>query len=230
MKERDLVRCVRLFALVGVLGTSLPGFAQTPVIGDGQSDKDLLKQFILNESGTSHREEGFLSPSGRFRVRIPKLEQADNNDPDTITFNGETTGGTPFLLIFRRVAVTPGASPAQLMLVTRDRFIEKLPGFTVLRTSQVKIAGRTCSWMMGRYQFQGNRGYPQIVENAYVVDGADGFIIHSEIAEQQYNDIVPMLNDIYKSFKTITPQVERPVAPPPPKPEPTPNRGKKKHS
>ena len=34
------------------------------------------------------------------------------------------------------------------MLTTRDRFDEKLPGFTVLRTSTVKLANRNCSWIL----------------------------------------------------------------------------------
>jgi hypothetical protein len=169
---------------------------------DARAEDPLLQQFLAQEmlEGPSH---GFLAPNGRYRVRVPSgfvLQEGD--DPDTQIFLGQVSG-VDTTIIFRRIPVTPGASSSQLLLTTRDRFLQKLPHFTVLRQNQVKIAGRKCAKLIGRYDYQGNKGYPQIVENAYVVDEADGFIIHFEIPEGLYRGFERELNDLYKSFKTV---------------------------
>ncbi len=158
----------------------------------------LLQQFI--GGGADH---DFVAPSGRFRVRVPSgFELQEDKDPNAVTFVGQIQG-VDTVLVFRRIDVTPGASSSQLMLTTRDRFLAKLPHFTVLRQGTVKVAGRNCAKLIGRYDYQGNKGYPQIVENAYVVDGGDGFIIHMEIPEGLYRSFERDLRDVYKSFKPV---------------------------
>ena len=198
-----------------------------PGIETGGNDQELLKRFILEENGQNRREEGFLSPSGRFRVKIPNnFQQQDDKDPDTLSWMGDLGNGVPMQLIIRRVTVTPGSSPGSLLLTTRDRFQSMLPGFAVLKQQSVKIAGRSCAWMLAHYDYQGHRGFPQVIENAYIVDGGDGFIIHSEVAETDYQAAAPVLGEVYKSFRTIAPAPDKPEAPPPEKPV----KGKKKKS
>lgn len=185
----------------------------TPTLA--QDNNPLLDQFLRNELGEDNGpSQGFLSPTGRFRFRVPGgFEQQENTDPDTLVFNGQSSG-YPTKLIIRRIGVTPGASSSQLMLTTRDRFTQKLPNFTVLKQGQTKIAGRACATLTGRYDYQGNKGYPQIIENGFVIDGGDGFIIHLEVEEAGYNYAIRELAGVYKTFKTIPPPAAAPVAPP----------------
>jgi hypothetical protein len=205
--EKNRMHAHRLF-LAAVLGTLL-------CAGDAGAQNPILDQFIHNELGESNGQGGFLSPTGRFRFRVPSgFEQEENNNPDTLMFIGQVSG-YPAKLIIRRIDVTPGASSSQLMLTTRDRFLQKLPNFTVLKQGSAKIAGRACATMIGRYDYQGNKGYPQIIENGYVVDGGDGFIIHVEVQEAAYNYAAREIADIYKTFRTIAPPTAAPVAPPP---------------
>jgi len=168
---------------------------------EARADNPLLQQFMGNELATP--EKGFLAPSGRFRVRIPQgFELSDESDLDTTILVGDISG-QPAALIIRRIDVVPGASSSQLLLTTRDRYLAKLPHFTMLRQNAVKVAGRKCARLIGRYDYQGNKGYPQIVENAFVVDGADGFVIHMEIQEGLYKAMANELLEIYKSFRPI---------------------------
>jgi hypothetical protein len=182
-----------------------------------QQDDPLLNQFLRNELGEdSGPSSGFLSPTGRFRFRVPGgFELQEGDDPDTLAFNGQSSGYATKLVI-RRISVTPGASSSQLMLTTRDRFQQRLPNFTVLKQGTTKIAGRQCARLIGRYDYQGNKGYPQIIENGFVVDGGDGFIIHMEVEEAGYTYAARELAGVYKSFRTIPPPAAAPVAPPAP--------------
>jgi hypothetical protein len=171
------------------------------VAAEARAENPLLQQFIGEE--LSAPEKGFLAPSGRFRVRIPQgFELKDGSDLDTVILVGQIQG-VDAALIVRRVDVVPGASSSQLLLTTRDRYLAKLPHYTVLRQGEVKVAGRRCAKLIGRYDYQGNKGYPQIVENAFVIDGADGFVIHMEIPEALYKSMAYELAEIYKSFKPI---------------------------
>jgi hypothetical protein len=166
------------------------------------ADDPLLQQFMQSESLQSPNH-GFLAPTGRFRVRLPSnFTLQESSEDDNLIFTGEI-GGVDAALIVRRIDVTPGASSSQLMLTTRDRFLTKLPHFAVMRQGSVKIAGRPCAQLIGRYDYQGNKGYPQIIENAYVVDGSDGYIIHMEIPEGLYKAMAKELIDVYKSFKLV---------------------------
>lgn len=190
------------------------------VLAQGQDP--LLDQFVQSELNEGNgASQGFLSPTGRFRVKIPGgFEQQEGTDPDTLIFNGQSSGYA-VKLIFKRLSVTPGASSSQLMLTTRDRFLSKLANFTILKQGSAKIAGRQCATLIGRYDYQGNKGYPQIIENAYVVDGGDGFIIHFEVQEPGYTYAARDALDVYKSFKMIAPPQAEPVAPPPQTPPAT---------
>jgi hypothetical protein len=190
------------FSLISV--TSI-AHAQNPVLDQ------ILRNEVMDDQGSS----GFLSPTGRFRFRVPSsFELEEHKDPDTLIFNGQVSG-YPAKLIIRRISVTPGASSTQLLLTTRDRFLQRLPHFTVLKQGTAKIAGRLCATLIARYDYQGNKGYPQIIENGYVVDGGDGFIIHIEVQEAAYQYAAREIADIYKTFRTIPPPAAAPVAPPP---------------
>lgn len=176
----------------------------------------LLQQFSRDELSESGPSQGYVAPHGRFRFRAPSaLELDESSDPDTLIFRGNANGN-PVVMIFKRVGVTAGAQSSQLRLTTRDRFRDKLPNFTVIRQGTAKIAGRPCATMLGRYDYQGNKGYPQIVENAFIVDGAEGFIIHTEVAEPGYPYIARDIADVYKTFKTIPHPSQALVKPPPP--------------
>ncbi len=205
--------CGRSVILLMVLGTARTSFAQ------GQDP--LLNQFIQSELDEGNgSSSGFLAPTGRFRFRVPGgFELQEGNDPDTLIWLG-TVSGYNAKLVIKRISVTPGASSSQLMLTTRDRFLNKLPNFAVLKNTTFKIAHRPCAVMIARFDYQGNKGYPMIIENGYVVDGGDGYIIHMETADAGYQYAARELADVYKSFRMIPPPSAAPVAIPPSAPAP----------
>jgi hypothetical protein len=100
------------------------------------------------------------------------------------------------------------------MLNTRDGPLAKLPHFEVLRTKKVTAAGRPCINLIGRYDYEGNKGYPQIIDQTYIIDGADGFILHFEVGEPGYDALTHSIAMLQKEFAPITPA-------PPKKPDKT---------
>ncbi len=199
------------FILVLMLGFARNAAAQQ------QGQDPLLQQFMNSELDEGNGPSGgFLSPTGRFRLRVPGgFILQEGNDPDTLIWLGNVSGYDAKLVI-KRINVTPGAASSQLMLTTRDRFLNKLPNFTVIKQTSAKIAGRACAVLIARFDYNGNKGYPMIIENGYVVDGGDGFIIHMETVENGYQYAGRELADVYKTFKMIPPPAAAPVAPPPP--------------
>ena len=156
---------------------------------------------------------GIWRHRARFRVLLPdNFMLQEGTDGDTQMFKGDVGQGIFAIIVFRRLSVTPGASSAQLMLTTRDRFLDKLPSFNaMLKTATVKIAQRNCAWMIARYDFQGNRAYAQIIENAYVVDGSDGFIIISSGGPRDRLERLAARDgrSVYKTFRILTPQLDQ---------------------
>lgn len=171
---------------------------------EAQAQADLTK--FLGEERLDGSSQGFGPPSGRYRLHIPGgMEQtSDERDSDLIILEGESRGVSAKILI-KRVDVTPGASSSQLMLTTRDKHLAQLPNFRTLKSYKVKIAGRQCAVLLGEYDFQGNKGYPQTVEQAYVIDGSDGFIIHLEVPSASYGDFSDRLLEIFRSFRPMSP-------------------------
>ena len=162
-----------------------------------------LNQFFKGEDWET--TSSYKAPSGRYRVRIPSgmTPQTDQNDPDLVFMAGDTRGVQVSILI-KRVKVTPGAAASQLMLTTRDNHLAKLPNFSVMQTRKAKIADRNCVVMTGRYDYQANKGHPQVIEQAYVIDGSDGFIIHLEVPAYAYNDVQDRIREVYESFRPLS--------------------------
>lgn len=176
-----------------------------------------LSQFWREDWDTT---SGYKAPSGRYRVHIPTGMQAqsDPNDPDLVMLSGESRGVQMSILI-KRVKVTPGAASSQLMLTTRDNHLKKLPNFEVVQTRRVKIAERQCAVLTGKYDYQANKGHPQYIEQAYIIDGGDGFIIHVEVPGYAYNEMLDRIKEIYSSFRplstAVAPSAPVPLAAPP---------------
>lgn len=171
-----------------------------------------LSEFYREDWDTT---SGYKPPSGRYRVAIPSgMEtQTDPSNPDMVLLSGESRGVAMSILI-KRVKVTPGAASSQLMLTTRDNHLKKLPNFTVLQTRKVKIADRTCMVMTGQYDYQANKAHQQVIEQAYVVDGSDGFVIHIEVPAYAYGDIQDRVREIYQSFRPLSTTSKAPPPPP----------------
>ncbi len=192
MSRRTVTACA-LIACAFLFVSASPAAAQ-----------DIINQ-ILHEGNNSDSDANYHAPSGRWLVHIPygmSAEQSD--DPNMIVFSGHAQGVSAQILI-KRVDVEAGAASAQLMLETRDNHLKKLPNFTVLSTRKAKIAGRNCAILLGRYDYQGNKAYPLAVEQAYVIDGSDGFVIGLEVPLGQYNDMQPRMKQIYESFQPLQP-------------------------
>jgi hypothetical protein len=171
-----------------------------------------VQQFLEQNAGeNTEHEGGYHAPNGRWRMPIPSsfAISDDETTPDFVVFNGASRG-FGVKLIVQRVKVVPGASSSQLMLSTRDGPLAKLPHFAVLQTKKVSAAGRPCVNLVGRYDYEGNKNFPQIVDQTYIVDGGDGFILHFEVNEAGYDSLVQRIADLQKHFTPITP--------PPPKP------------
>jgi hypothetical protein len=69
--------------------------------------------------------------------------------------------------------------------------------------------------LRGRYDFQGNKAYPMAIEQAYVIDGSDGFVLGMEIPYVYYNEMASRMKQLYASFAPVAPKSEAPPVPPP---------------
>ena len=164
----------------------------------------------------------YEAPNGRYHLQVPGglLMQVneDNPDPNIVVFSGEMRQGVQTELVVKRVDVTAGAASSQLMLTTRDNHLARLPNFTVEQVRKMRIANRTCTILRGRFDFQGNKAYPMAIEQAYVIDGTDGFVIGMEVPYEAYHDMSERMQQVYRSFVPVRPRSE-PVAVPPEKSE-----------
>lgn len=196
VRGRDVtVFCAALAAVTGGLQT--------------RAQAQDLSQFF---DGFSAAKTSYEAPKGRYHLQIPGglLMQVDedNPDPNMVVFAGDLKAGTRAQLVIKKVEVTPGAASSQLMLTTRDNHLNKLANFTVEQIRKTHIANRTCTVLRGRYDFQGNKAYPMALEQAYVIDGSDGFVIGMEVPYDAQGDMWERMRQVYQSFVPVRPRAE----------------------
>jgi len=168
-----------------------------------------LSQFFegFNQSKTSYE-----APKGRYHLQVPGglLLQVNEDDPDVniAIFAGEIKSNTRAQLVIKKVEVTLGAASSQLMLTTRDNYLSKLSNFTVEQIRKTRIANRTCTVLRGRYDFQGNKAYPMAIEQAYVIDGSDGFVLGMEVPYDAQSEMWERMRQVYQSFVPVRPRTE----------------------
>lgn len=180
---------------------------------------------LFTQSASAQILEGFGSqpkfsspPSGKYRFILPNgfTLFEDENNPDAVNMGGKA-GYANGVITIRHVPVMLGALPAQLLLNSRDKELSKLPNFTVLETRKASIALRPAMILIGRYDYVGNKAIQQVIEEAYVVVGEEGYVIRLETAFATYQNFVPALTLIYRSFmpSSVQPQLpeETPIAP-----------------
>jgi len=175
-----------------------------------------LSQFF--EGFGSSGKTTYEAPNGRYHVQVPGglLMQVDedNPDPNMVVFAGDIRPGLRAQMVVKKVEVTAGAASSQLMLTTRDNHLAKLPNFTVEQVRKIRIANRTCTLLRARYDYQGNKQYPMALEQAYIIDGTEGFIVGMEVPYEVYGDMADRLQQVYKSFVHVRPKAAEPKGEP----------------
>lgn len=189
----------------------------------GRANAQDLSQFFEGFSGSKTNYE---APKGRYHMQVPggliMQVDEDNPDPNMVIFAGEMKAGTRAQLVVKKVEVTPGAASSQLMLTTRDNHLVKLANFTVEQIRKTHIANRICTVLRGRYDFQGNKAYPMAIEQAYLIDGSEGFVIGMEVPYDAQADMWERMRQVYQSFVPVRPRAEPVEVPPAAKTDPPP--------
>ncbi len=153
--------------------------------------------------------EPWVAPGRLFSVRVPAGwgVALHDDDPYTIDFRGVQRPGNAVVQI-RRLAVPKGAHPRQLMLNAIESRLGKLPNFKVVNKRNVQIAGTKGAAVVGTYSYQGNIQYPLVVEEVYLVAGAEAFIFHFECFEPFAVELANDVNLFYASFMPRPPGLD----------------------
>lgn len=141
----------------------------------------------------------YLSRGRTFSVQVPARWQIREPKNSNETHFEPSGPGVPFISI-RRFDVPRNAHPRQLALQAVELRLSKLPSYRQLRRRDVQVGGSRAVALTASYAHQGNAQYKRIVEEIYVVAGAEAFIIHFECFQPSVSRYAKDLEIFYASF------------------------------
>jgi hypothetical protein len=198
MNRRTLLCPWALFALVVVL--TLPTLPRQAVA-----------QGIVGGFGGPPPTTPYLSADGSFALRVPGSwavkEQRGQRDRVTL----RSLYAPDAFIEVRRMAVSAGARPKQLVLIAKDARLSKLPHYHDVVVREMSVGGVPAASIMGSYWYQGNVQFPRAVEELFLVNGNEAYVFHFECFEPMAQALAPDVGSIYASF--VSHPVNAPAAP-----------------
>lgn len=141
----------------------------------------------------------YVAPGRMFTAAVPpSWTVKEGKDPNEVQFY-PTGPGDPVLYV-RRITVPAGADPIQLALRAIDERLSKMPFFKLLSKRRVTLAGKKAATITGAYAHQGNIQFPRAIEEVYLVNDKEAFILHFECFEHTAGRFAAQLNGFYESF------------------------------
>lgn len=181
------MRRLATFTLLVVL--SLPAAAQVAPYLDAMPEMPLRQRHL------------WVAPERLFALDLPTAwGVVDFDKARGITTLKPLDEGVDASLVIRHFAVPAGALPRQLLLNALEQRLDKLPSFRESERRDVTVAGSPAAVISGGYYYQGNAQYPRVIEELYVVRGAEAFTFHFECYAPLAARVGSVLEGIYKSF------------------------------
>ncbi len=143
----------------------------------------------------------FVAPGNLFAVRVPTNWEAHTfpKQPQLVEIRLKKGPGTAQLQI-KRLPVSAGAHPKQLLLRALESRLKKLPHFEAGERRELMLNGLHAAAIQGTFWYQGNAEYPRAIEEVYVVVGEEAFEMHFECFAPAFDSLTETLDGIYQSF------------------------------
>lgn len=153
----------------------------------------------------------FLSGDGSFALKVPGSWAVKEQKGQKDRVSLRSLYAKDAFIEVRRMAVSPGARPKQLVLIAKEARLNKLPHYQDVVMREMVVGGVPAASIMGSYWYQGNAQFPRAVEELFLVSGNEAYVFHFECFEPLAQALAPDVNSIYSSF--VAHPVAAPAAP-----------------